>query len=98
MYACVCVELDVAKPMLDTIFVGTSKEHGWFQSIEYEGNNTYCTYYGLLGHVVGLCSKKVHTKGKDRIDKAKETPGDGVVIKAASRDGVRYTVAPGDGV
>lgn len=70
-YARVCVELDVAKPMLDSIFVRTSKEHGWFQSIEYEGNNTYCTYCGLLGHVVGLCRKKANVKTKGRVEDPK---------------------------
>lgn len=34
MYARICVELDVSKPMLDTIFVGTSKEDWWFQEVE----------------------------------------------------------------
>lgn len=78
-YARVCVELDVSKPMLDKVFVGTSKEHGCLQSIEYEGNNTYCSYCGLLGHVVGLCRKKAQAKGKGRSDGDNAAPTDSTV-------------------
>lgn len=63
MYVRICVELDVSKPMLDTIFVGTSNQ-GWFQWIEYEGNNAYCTFCGLLEHVVGHYRKKEQIQGK----------------------------------
>lgn len=63
-YARICFELDVSKPMLDAIFVGMLKDQGWFQEIEYEGNNAYCTYCGLLGHVIGLCHKKAQIQGK----------------------------------
>lgn len=81
MYARICVELDVSKPMLDTVFLGTSKENGWFQSLEYEGNNTFCTYCGLLGHVVGLCRKKAHVKGKAKVDEDKGPKATVTILK-----------------
>lgn len=79
MHARICVELDVSKPMLDTVFLGTSKENGWFQSVEYEG--TFCTYCGLLGHVVGLCRKKAHIKGKAKVDEDKGPKAPVTILK-----------------
>lgn len=58
MYANVCIEVDVSKPFVDTLWIRISKEYGWAISVEYEGNHAYCEYCGLLGHVLGLCRKK----------------------------------------
>lgn len=41
--------MDVSKPFLDTIWIGTSKES---VPLEYEGNHAYCEYCGLLGHTL----------------------------------------------
>lgn len=60
--------------MLDRVFVGTSKENGWFHDIEYEGNNAYCTYCGLLGHVVGPCRKEAQIQGKTQVVETTSTP------------------------
>lgn len=57
-YAKVCIEIDVSKPFLDTLWIGTSKEYGWSVLVEYKGNHAYCQYCGLLGHTTGLCKKK----------------------------------------
>lgn len=57
-YAKVCVEVDVSKPLLDNIWIGTSKDYGWEVSLEYEGNNTYCDYCGLLGHIGTMSEEK----------------------------------------
>lgn len=56
--------MDVSKPFIDTLWIGTSKEYGWSVSVEYEGNHAYCQYCGLLGHTIGLCKKKRTIQGK----------------------------------
>lgn len=58
VYARMCIELDVAKPRMESFLMGTSKEDNWPVYIEYEGNNVYCTHCGLLGYTMGLCRKK----------------------------------------
>lgn len=58
VYARMCIELDVSKPLLESLFMGTSKEEHLIVELEYEGNNAYCTHCGLLGHVTGMCRKK----------------------------------------
>ncbi|KAL3637542.1 hypothetical protein CASFOL_018710 [Castilleja foliolosa] len=62
MRARVCVELDVSKQLKSQIFVGESKDHGFWQPIEYEGNNAFCSNCGLLGHVNAICRKMVNKK------------------------------------
>ncbi|XP_012857539.1 PREDICTED: uncharacterized protein LOC105976824 [Erythranthe guttata] len=57
-YARVCIEVNVAQQLPESIFIGTSKENGWWQKVEYEGNHTFCAHCGLLGHLVGACRKK----------------------------------------
>lgn len=49
--AWICVELDVSKPLPQYIFIGESKEYDFWQKLEYEGNNAFCTKCGLLGHI-----------------------------------------------
>lgn len=56
--------MDVWKPLLDKLWIGTSKEYGWSISLEYEGNHAYCIKCGLLGHSIGLCRKKRQDQGK----------------------------------
>lgn len=56
--------MDVSKPFLDKVWIGTSKEYGWFIPVEYEGNHAYCAYCGLFGHTVGFCSKKRQDQSK----------------------------------
>lgn len=63
-YAKVCVELDVSKPLLEKLWIGTSKDYGWEISLEYEVNHAYCEYCVLLGHTLGLCRKKREDQGK----------------------------------
>lgn len=65
MYAKVCIQLDVSKPFIEKLWIGTSDDYGWEISLEYEGNHAYCSYYGLLGHTLGLCRKKREEQGKD---------------------------------
>lgn len=71
-YAKVCIEMDVSKPFLNTLWIGTSKEYGWTIELEYEGNHAYCDYCGILGHTVGLCQKKREDHGKAKSVKGKE--------------------------
>lgn len=68
VYARVCIELDVTQELVDKLWVGTSKEHGWMVTVEYEGNHAFCSYCGILGHTVGLCRKKRQTQGKTPMD------------------------------
>ncbi|XP_012855090.1 PREDICTED: uncharacterized protein LOC105974520 [Erythranthe guttata] len=69
-YARVCIEINVAHTLPEAIFVGSSKDEGWWQRIEYEGNHMYCSHCGLLGHLVGACRKKIgilkHTPDKKK--------------------------------
>lgn len=58
VHARICVELDVAQPLPHRIWIGKAKENGFWQKLEYEGNNAFCTKYGLLGHIVGVCRKR----------------------------------------
>lgn len=44
------------------IWIDESKESGFWQRIEYEGNNAFCTNCGLLGHVSGVCRKNIKNK------------------------------------
>lgn len=69
VFAKVCNEMDVTKPFLDTLWIGTSRENGWSVPVEYEGNNSFCNYCGLLGHTVGLCKKKRQVNGTSSSDK-----------------------------
>lgn len=57
VHAWICVELDVAQPLPPRIWIRETKENGFWQKLEYEGNNTFCTKCGLLGHVVRVCRK-----------------------------------------
>lgn len=81
MYARVCIELDVSKPLLEKIFIGITKEHGWYQEIEYEGNHAYCSYCGLLGHMAGLCRKKRQDNGKTIVTENKDTKAPVSILK-----------------
>lgn len=67
-YAKICIELDVSKPFTETLWIGTSKEYGWEVSCEYEGNQAFCDYCGLLGYTIGLCRKKRQIQGKQTIE------------------------------
>lgn len=71
-YAKVCIEMDVAKPFADNLWIGTSKEYGWTIELEYEGNHAYCDYCGILGHTIGLCKKKRAEKGKAKVTNRKD--------------------------
>lgn len=64
VFAKVCIEMDVTKPFLDTLWIGPSRESGLNIPVEYEGNNSFCNYCGLLGHTVGLCRKEKQAQGK----------------------------------
>lgn len=83
-FAKVCVELDVSKPLLEKLWIGTSKEYGWEISLKYEGNNAYCDYCGLLGHTLGLCRKKREDQGK-AVAKDGTTRVEGITQKKNSR-------------
>ncbi|KAL3623412.1 hypothetical protein CASFOL_032228 [Castilleja foliolosa] len=67
MRARVCVEMDVAKPFTTQIWIGESKDIGFWQNIEYEGNNSFCSFCGLLGHGRGICRKLRLAKGKESL-------------------------------
>lgn len=68
-----CIEIDVSKPLLTSFFMGTSKEDNGTVFLEYEGNNTYCTNCGLLGHTIGLCGKKYPHLAQKTSDKGQDT-------------------------
>ncbi|KAL3646674.1 hypothetical protein CASFOL_009218 [Castilleja foliolosa] len=53
----ICVEVDLSKDFLDEIWIGDSTKEGYWQSIMYEGNVSFCSHCGLLGHVKGVCRK-----------------------------------------
>lgn len=59
MYARVCVEVDVSSALPSQVWIRTSKEDGYWQKVEYEGNINYCTVCGLLGHEKSVCRKKI---------------------------------------
>lgn len=71
-YAKICVEMDVSKPFLKNLWIGTLKEYEWMVSLEYEGNQAYCTYCGLLGHMEGLCRKNRNVQGNNNLVATKE--------------------------
>lgn len=58
MYARICVEVDVSVSLPSQIWIGSSKEQGFWQNVEFEGNITFCEGYGLLGHIEDDCRKK----------------------------------------
>lgn len=72
-FAKVCIEMDVSKPFVDTLWIGTSKDYGWLVSVEYEGNHAFSQYCGLLGHTIGLCRKKREVQGKAKMDEGPQT-------------------------
>lgn len=82
MHARICVKIDVSKPFLQSIWIGETKEDGFMQRIDYEGNNAFYTKCGLLGHVAGVCRKGQHKPTIKVVDstkpqKAKDDKGKG---------------------
>lgn len=73
VFAKVCIEMDITKPFVESVWIGTSKEQGWKIDVEYQGNQTYCTFCGLLGHTVGLCRKKQQIQGKAIVEEKGKT-------------------------
>lgn len=69
VYARLCVEIDVTGPRPSRVWIGESKEKGYWHKIEYEGNNAFCTHCGLLGHVKGDCRKAANIGGSKDIPK-----------------------------
>lgn len=57
IHACICVEMDVSNPLPPRILIGENKDNDFSEKLEYEGNNAFCTKYGLLGHIAGVCHK-----------------------------------------
>ncbi|KAL3619920.1 hypothetical protein CASFOL_034832 [Castilleja foliolosa] len=53
----ICVEMDVTRELLTEIFIGDPNEEGYWQPLEYEGNLSFCSHCGLLGHTQGICRK-----------------------------------------
>lgn len=62
MYPRVCIEVNVAEELRSRVWIGTSKEDGFWQRVEYEGNINYCGHCGLMGHGKSICRKKVLKK------------------------------------
>ncbi|XP_012842438.1 PREDICTED: uncharacterized protein LOC105962671 [Erythranthe guttata] len=71
MYARVCIEIDVSQPFPQEIWIDISKDQGWWQKVEYEGNIAYCSYCGLLGHTAGCCRKNVRVTKPQSVPKPK---------------------------
>ncbi|KAL3638578.1 hypothetical protein CASFOL_017949 [Castilleja foliolosa] len=53
----ICVEVDLAKDFMDEIWIGETNDKGFWQPIVYEGNVSFCSHCGLLGHVKAVCRK-----------------------------------------
>lgn len=60
-------------PNLFSTKSGSESHIGFWQKMEYEGNNAFCTNCGLLGHVNGICRKnakkpmaKTNSEGQKR--------------------------------
>lgn len=51
----VCVELDLANPLPNRLWIGTG-DSGLWQPITYENIPEYCTDCNCLGHATGCCS------------------------------------------
>ncbi|XP_070041196.1 uncharacterized protein [Nicotiana tomentosiformis] len=53
------VEIDLLKPLLETVYVGSKKEdsplEGFVQKLEYEGIPKYCKFCKKLGHLMINC-------------------------------------------
>lgn len=62
MYARVCVEVNVVDVLPSRVWIGTSKDDGFRQKVEYGGNINYCVHCGLIGHDKSICRKKVFKK------------------------------------
>lgn len=73
MQARICVEVDVSKPFVPHIWIGKTKEDGFMQHIDYEGNNAFCTECELLGQVVGVC-RKGQLKPAGKVSKSTANP------------------------
>lgn len=58
MYARICIEVDVSLILPSRVWIGTSKETGFWQQLEFEGNVAYCDGCGLLEHIEDDCRKK----------------------------------------
>lgn len=86
VYARVCIELDVTQELIDQVWIGTSKEHGWVIDIEYEGNHALCEYCGLLGHIVGLCRKKREAYGKAPMENKEKEAKEAALNKTKLKD------------
>lgn len=60
-FARVCIELDLSKPLDHKIWIGTSSEDGFWQSVEYEKLPKLCSHCSLQGHEESFCR---HAMGK----------------------------------
>lgn len=69
MQARIYLEIDVSKPLQYNVWIGESKEKGFWQKVEYEGNNAFCTHCGLLGHVKGVCRKIAENKPQGKVQR-----------------------------
>jgi hypothetical protein len=62
-YACLCVEVDLTKPLLAMFTIKES-----YDRVEYEGLHQLCITCGKFGHVKEGCSLKSQEQHKERVD------------------------------
>lgn len=93
MYARICVEIDVSLILPARIWIGTSKEEGFWQPIEFEGNISFCEGCGLLGHLEEDCRKK--RRGRSGVVAKSSDIGKGMTVDPRLRiDPVSKTTMP----
>ncbi|CAK7327999.1 unnamed protein product [Dovyalis caffra] len=49
MFACICVVIDVSKHLPSRVWIDCSKENGFWQKVDYEGNLSFCSRCRLIG-------------------------------------------------
>lgn len=68
-----CIEVDLSKPLPKVVWIGTTLEEGFWQSIVFEGRLDYCTNCSIHGHSLTNCRRELSgTMQARKIEEAKE--------------------------
>lgn len=89
-YIRVCVELDLAKPVPEGVWIGQPGA-AFFQIFSYENLPSICTSCGCIGHILKECPQ---ASAQDSPPPSSQTPAATAGVTSRVKDGVLPTVGP----